>query len=80
MKIRFVRNTIANGRPVYVGDCVDLPDRQAQGFVYRNQAVPADGDREQYVAPAAITTEAFRPSRAKTPRQDDPSSTKETQP
>ena len=42
MKVKIIRNTIANGAPVVAGEEVDLPENEAKFLIAIGKATPSD--------------------------------------
>lgn len=65
MKIKITRNTVSGGVPVFVGDVIDLDDREARYLIALGKAMeaPAEKVREAAVREDYETAAAKAPAR-----------------
>lgn len=68
MKIKFIRNTIAQGQPHAIGDVLDLPEAEARQLVALGKAVPFEGKPAPKVESAAVQPVAEKAEAAPKPK------------
>lgn len=56
MKVKILRDTVADGRDVYVGDVEDISESDARLLIRMKKALPADGEEEAPAKPVLSTS------------------------